>query len=99
MKSGRFLLWLLALLVAMHCFITMVTMAEFHVLDQTEFRENLDMLNVLDSHSKGVVHTELVMGRWNGKHGENLAMRTIVIDVLMGVIIGFLIVKSYSAVK
>src|SRR6266481_1622003 len=95
MKTGRFLLWSVALLLVVHCIIAMVTFPEFHVVDHVEFQEHLDKISTLSSNSKEVIQMELIKGRWNGQYGENLAELTLAIDVLMFVAVGGLIVSSY----
>src|SRR5437870_5804092 len=58
MKTGRFLLWSVALLLAVHSFIAMGTLPEFHALSQAEFQQHLDRISVLSSASKDAVQME-----------------------------------------
>ena len=92
MRIERFLLWLVALLVALHCYLTMLAFPEFHVLAPSKVQE---LVSSLDFSSKGQVQSELMMGRWSGLYAQNLAEHTILIDVALFVIVGILIARSY----
>ena len=94
MKGQQILLWLLAILVALHTFTTMVTYPEFHVLEHTEFQKLQNKVSMLDSDSKKEVNMELIKGKWNGQYGKNLAERTLLIDCTMLLLLGALILKS-----
>jgi hypothetical protein len=92
MKIERWLLWLMVLLIAFHCFITLETFPEFHVLSPSKLQE---IVNPLSGESKGNVYRELIMARWSGEYAQNLAERTLVVDAVMFIIVVGLIVKSY----
>src|SRR5882724_10723180 len=82
MRNKPILLLFLVILVALHGCITLVTVPEFHVLDNAEFQKHLDKISTLTDNSREVQKIELE-GRWNGQYGISLAKRTLVIDAVM----------------
>ena len=92
MKIERWLLWLMVLLIAFHCFITMVTAPEFRVLSPSKIQE---LVSPLSPDQKGLVQKELMMARWSGLYAQNLADRTILIDLALLIIVRSLILKCY----
>jgi hypothetical protein len=96
MKNERLFLWLMALLIALHCFVALETFPEFHVLSPSKMQELVSSLN---GDSMGAVQRELIMARWSGVNAQYLDKATLVIDVVMLIIAGSLIVKCYRRRK
>ena len=96
MKSEGFLLWFIALLVAIQCFITLETFPEFYVPSQSKMQE---LVSTLSGDSQGVVQRELVAARWSGVNGQYLAKCILGLDAVLFIIVGSLIVNCYRRHK
>jgi hypothetical protein len=98
MTSKLVLLWLLTFLVVLHGFIVFMTYPEFRVYDRDEFQKQLEEVKLQSNNSQAVVKMA-VQARRTGKHAQDLAVLTFVIDCVMLVFLGVLIIKTGRGVK
>jgi len=90
MKGERYFLWLIVLLVAVHCFVAVEVSPEFYAPSASQMQE---LVSQVSEDSKGVMQRELSRARWSGENAQYLALSTLCIDVILLIIVGGLIVK------
>lgn len=83
MNLTRGFLWLALLLLCVQSVMLMVTFPEFHVLDENDFRACLTKTDKLEQEAKESLQMELIKGRWSGKHGELIVIRSLFVDTLI----------------
>ena len=90
MKGERYFLWLIVLLVAVHCFVAVEVFPEFYAPSASQMQE---FVSPLSEDSKWKVYKELNRARWSGENAQYLAVSTLCIDAILLIIVGGLIVK------
>ena len=76
-------LWLALVLLCIQIVMLMITFPEFHVLDENDFRACLTKTDKLEQEAKESLQMELIKGRWSGKHGELIVIRSLFVDTLI----------------